>query len=167
MVPLPSVLGLALTGAGFVSLVILHGNAFYVGGAWMVFGLVSYFVYRRLVEGYSLTDRVTVPEQALRKQLPDVELASVLVPVFGEGLDDEIVGTAGRLADSDPLPGQSKPRLELFYVIDLPLDGAARGPDAARSHRPSREGPRPRARGRRGVPVGRGRLELREGAQRR
>ena len=102
MVPLPSVLGLVLTGAGFVSLVILHGGAFYVGGGWMLFGLVSYFIYRRVVEGYSLTDRVTVPEEALRKQLPDVELASVLVPVFGEGLDDEIVGTAGRLADSDP-----------------------------------------------------------------
>ena len=94
----------------------------------MVFGLVSYYIYRRVVEGYSLTDRVTVPEQALRKQLPDVELASVLVPVFGGPLDDEIVSTAGRLADSDPLPGESRPRLELFYVIDLPLTVPLEGP---------------------------------------
>jgi APA family basic amino acid/polyamine antiporter len=43
------------------------------------------------------------------------------VPVFGEGLDDEIVATAGRLADSDPLEGESRPRLELLYVIKLPL----------------------------------------------
>jgi APA family basic amino acid/polyamine antiporter len=87
----------------------------------MAFGLISYFVYRRLIQGLPLTTRVSVPEQALLKHPPDVELDSVLVPVFGEGLDDEIVSTAGRLADSDPLPGQSKPRLEFLYVIKLPL----------------------------------------------
>ena len=120
-VPLPSLLGLALTSIGLVSIVVLHGGALYVGGGWMVFGLVAYLIYRRGFEGISLTERVTVPEQALQKQIPDVELASVLVPVFGEGLDDEIVSTAGRLADSDPLHGQSKPRLELLYVVKLPL----------------------------------------------
>jgi APA family basic amino acid/polyamine antiporter len=104
-----------------VAIFSLHGGALYVGGGWMIVGLVGYFVYRRLVEGISVTDRVTVPEQALQKQVPDVELDSVLVPVFGEGLDDQIVSTAGRLADSDPLPGQSKPRLEFLYVIKLPL----------------------------------------------
>ena len=119
--PLPSLLGLALTGIGLVSIVALHGGAFWVGGGWMLFGLVAYFVYRRLIGGISLTARVTVPEQALQKQVPDVELESVLVPVFGKGLDDEIVSTACRLADSDPLPGQSKPRLEFLYVIKLPL----------------------------------------------
>lgn len=120
-IPLPAVAGLALAALGLVSIASLHGGALYVGGGWMVFGLVAYFVYRRVVEGISLTARVTVPEQALRKEIPDVELASVLVPVFGEGLDDEIVSTAGRLADSDPLPGQRKPRLEFLYVIKLPL----------------------------------------------
>ncbi len=120
-VPLPALAGLTLTAIGLLSIAGLHGGALFVGGGWMVFGLVAYFVYRRLVEGIPLTDRVTVPEQALQKQLPDVELASVLVPVFGEGLDDEIVSTAGRLADSDPLPGQRKPRLEFLYVLKLPL----------------------------------------------
>ncbi len=120
-VPVPALVGLLLTGIGLVSLVLLHGGALYVGGGWMLFGLVAYFVYRRLFEGISLTDRVSVPEQALQKQEFDVELESVLVPVFGAGLDDEIVSTAARLADSDPLPGQSRPRLELLYVIDLPL----------------------------------------------
>lgn len=120
-VPIPSILGLFLAGVGLVSIVALQGGAFFVGGSWMLFGLVAYFVYRRLVEGISLFDRVTVPEQALRKQIPDVELTSVLVPVFGKGLDDEIVSTAGRLADSDPLPGESRPRLEFLYVIKLPL----------------------------------------------
>lgn len=120
-VPLPAVAGVVLAGCGFVSIAALHGGALFVGGGWMLLGLVGYFVYRRVVEGLSLTDRVTVPERALQKQIPDVELASVLVPVFGEGLDDEIVSTAGRLADSDPPPGQRKPRLEFLYVIKLPL----------------------------------------------
>ena len=120
-VPLPAIVGLALTTLGMTSIVLLHGGALAVGGGWMLFGLVAYFVYRRVIEGIPLTERVTVPERALQKQLPDVELASVLVPIFGEGLDDEIVSTAGRLADSNPLPGQSRPRLELLYVIKLPL----------------------------------------------
>lgn len=120
-VPLVAVLGLALTMVGLISVGIVHGAALYAGVGWMLFGLVAYVVYRKGVEGISLTDRVEVPEQALHKQAPDVELASVLVPVFGEGLDDEIVSTAGRLAESDPLPGESKPRLDLLYVIELPL----------------------------------------------
>lgn len=120
-VPLTAVAGLTLTAVGLASIAIVHGAALYVGVGWMLFGLAAYFVYRRGVEGISLTGRVEVPEQALQKQIPDVELANVLVPVFGEGLDDEIVSTAGRLADSDPLPGESRPRLDLIYVIELPL----------------------------------------------
>jgi len=120
-VPLPAILGLFLASVALTSIVALHSGALYVGGGWMIFGLVSYFIYRRGVEGISLTDRVEVPEQALQKHAPDVELESVLVPVFGEGLDDEIVSTAGRLAESDPLSGEAKPRLELLYVIKLPL----------------------------------------------
>ncbi|HET6832022.1 MAG TPA: universal stress protein [Solirubrobacterales bacterium] len=127
-VPVPAVLGVLLAGAVFASIILLHGAALAVGGGWMVFGLVSYFVYRRLVEGLSLTARVSVPEQALLKRQPDVELDSVLVPVLGSKLDDDIVTTACRLAESHPLEGQSAPRLELFYVIDLPLTVPLEGP---------------------------------------
>jgi APA family basic amino acid/polyamine antiporter len=127
-VPVPAVLGLLLAGAVFVSIIFLHGAALAVGGGWMVFGLVAYFVYRRLFEGLPLTARVSVPEQALLKRQPDVELDSVLVPVLGSKLDDDIVTTACRLAESNPLEGQSAPRLELFYVIDLPLTVPLEGP---------------------------------------
>ncbi|MFN8112175.1 MAG: universal stress protein [Solirubrobacterales bacterium] len=128
-VPLPSLLGLLLTGAGFISIVVLHGSALWVGGAWMAFGLISYFVYRRLVHGLPLTTRVSVPEQALLKHPPDVELESVLVPITGTGkLEDDIVQTACRLAESNPLEGQRNPRLELLYVIDLPLTVPLEGP---------------------------------------
>ena len=128
-VPLPALFGLLLTGTGFASLIVLHGQALLVGGAWMVFGLVSYFVYRRVVQNLPLTKRVSVPEQALLKHRPDVELDSVLVPVLGTGkLDDDIVSTACRLAESDPLENQSRPRLEMLYVIDLPLTVPLDGP---------------------------------------
>jgi basic amino acid/polyamine antiporter, APA family len=128
-VPLPAVIGLLLTGAGFVSLVVLHGTALWVGGGWMLFGLVSYFVYRRVVQNLPLTKRVSVPEQALLKHEPDVELDSILVPVLGTGkLEDDIVSTACRLAESNPLEGQSRPRLEMLYVIDLPLTVPLEGP---------------------------------------
>jgi APA family basic amino acid/polyamine antiporter len=119
--PLPAVLGAFLAGAGVLSVTALHGGALFVGGGWMLFGLISYFVYRGVIEGIPLTAQVSVPEEALFKEQPDVEVASILVPVFGEGLDDEIVGTAGRLADSGPAPDGRRPRMELLYVMPLPL----------------------------------------------
>ncbi len=128
-VPIPAVVGFLLSAAGFVSVLALHGTALWVGGAWMAFGLVSYFVYRRVVHGLPMSTRVSVPEQALLKHEPDVELDSVLVPVLGKGkLDDHIVQTACRLAESNPLEGQNNPRLEFLYVIDLPLTVPLDGP---------------------------------------
>jgi APA family basic amino acid/polyamine antiporter len=43
------------------------------------------------------------------------------VPVFGSALDDDIVGTAGRLADAAEAPGDRAPRLDVIYVMALPL----------------------------------------------
>ena len=41
--------------------------------------------------------------------------------VFGTKLDDEIVGTAGRLADAATGPGEPVPQLRIVYVIEVPL----------------------------------------------
>jgi len=92
-----------------------------VGGGWMLFGLVAYVVYRRFVEGTSLTKRVSVPEEALRKEVREAEYGDILVPVFGTELDDDIVSTAGRLADAADQPGEQRPRLEVIYVLEQPL----------------------------------------------
>ena len=51
----------------FVSVLVYHDTARWVGGGWMVFGLVSYVVYRKGVEGTTLTKRVEVPAEALTK----------------------------------------------------------------------------------------------------
>ena len=87
----------------------------------MLFGLVAYVVYRRFVEGTSLTKRVSVPEEALRKEVREAEYGDILVPVFGTELDDDIVSTAGRLADAADQPGEQRPRLEVIYVLEQPL----------------------------------------------
>ena len=67
----------------------------------MAFGLIFYVVYRKVFEGTTLTKRVSVPERALTKQVPEVEFRNILVPVFGTKLDDDIVATAGRLAAAE------------------------------------------------------------------
>ncbi|MGH2993266.1 MAG: amino acid permease [Solirubrobacterales bacterium] len=121
--PLPAMIAAAITLLAWASVIAFHGGALYLGGGWMVVGLVGYVVYRRVFEGTSLTRRVTVPAAALAKPEPDVEYASILVPIFGTELDDDIVGTAGRLAaaaEPDSTDGVGS-RLDVIYVLDLPL----------------------------------------------
>ena len=109
----------------------------------MVFGLVSYVVYRKVFEGTTLTKRVSVPEQALTKQVPEVEFGNILVPVFGTKLDDDIVGTAGRLAAADA--GDAEGRQRLAPRRRLRDRGAA---DRCRSTRRCRRSARSRRGGR-------------------
>ncbi len=90
----------------------------------MAFGLLFYVVYRKGFEGTTLTRRVSVTEQALTKQVPELAYRSILVPIFGTKLDDDIVSTAGRLAaagqeEKDGAGGDAK--LDLVYVIEVPL----------------------------------------------
>ena len=82
--------------AAWVSVIVLHEGARYVGGAWMLGGIVLYVVYRR-GQDKSLRKRFTIPAKALQ-EAPEAEFGSILVPVFGDPIDDDIMGTAGRLA---------------------------------------------------------------------
>ncbi len=122
--PLPAILAAILSGLAFISVLVYHDIARLVGGGWMVFGLLFYVVYRKGFEGTTLTKRVSVTEQALTKQVPEVEFRNILVPVFGTRFDDDIVATAGRLAaaeleQSDGSDEES--RLDVVYVIEVPL----------------------------------------------
>jgi APA family basic amino acid/polyamine antiporter len=120
-IPVPSLLAAGLTIAAWLSVVLYHDEARYIGGAWMVFGLVAYVVYRVGVEKTSLTKRVHVPAEALVKNVRAASYGGILVPVFGTPLDDDIVSTAGRLAASATQPGETPPHLEVVYVLELPL----------------------------------------------
>jgi APA family basic amino acid/polyamine antiporter len=121
--PLPAMVAAVITILAWGSVIAFHDGALYLGGGWMVFGLVGYVIYRRVVEGTSLTKRVMVPAEALMKEPPEVEYGSILVPIFGTELDDDIVGTAGRLAaaaEPDSPDGRGS-RLDVIYVMALPL----------------------------------------------
>jgi APA family basic amino acid/polyamine antiporter len=130
---LPALLGAIGSVAAWVSLVIFHEGARYVGIAWMAFGIGLYLVYR-ISESKPVLRRVVVPEAALRREPDRAVYGSILVPILGTSLDDDIVQTAGRLAsdeqaDEDEGQGATIEALWIFEVpMSLPID--ARLPDA-------------------------------------
>jgi basic amino acid/polyamine antiporter, APA family len=117
-IPLPAALGAAFAIAAWISVVALHESARLIGGAWMVFGVVLYVIYRR-GQGKSLTRRFTIPAEALQ-ETSQAEYGSILVPVLGTPLDDDIVGTAGRLAAAEDEEGDGAV-LEALYVFEIPM----------------------------------------------
>jgi basic amino acid/polyamine antiporter, APA family len=119
--PLPAIVGAVLMFLLWIIVIVFRAKARWVGGGWMLVGVIAYVIYRRYVEGTPLTKRVSVPEAALRKDVGEAEYGSILVPIFGTELDDDIVSTAGRLADAADEPGETPPKLEVIYVLDLPL----------------------------------------------
>ena len=130
-IPLPAAFGVLIGTGAWVSVLALHEGARYLGGAWMLFGVVLYVIYRRQ-QDKPLRRRFTIPAEALRERERDEsEYGSILVPVFGEELDDDIVGTAGRLAAEQADEDEGGAVLEALYVfrmpMSLPLD--ARVPD--------------------------------------
>jgi basic amino acid/polyamine antiporter, APA family len=119
-VPLPALLGALLSAVGWASVVVLHQGARLAGGVWMIVGVGLYVVYRR-TQGKELTRRFTIPEEALRERGTEAEYGSILVPVFGDRIDDDIVGTAGRLAADHADEGEGGAVLEALYVFEIPM----------------------------------------------
>ena len=119
--PIPAVAGAVLSIAAWIGTFLYHDDARLFGSAWMAFGLLLYVVYRSR-EGLSLTRMVEVPAERMSVE-PELEYARILVPVFGEELDDDIVSTAGQLA-SDPQSGGATIEAVFVNVIpmSLPLD---------------------------------------------
>ncbi|SEH14075.1 basic amino acid/polyamine antiporter, APA family [Thermoleophilum album] len=118
-VPLPAVFGALAGAAGWVSVIILHAGARWLGLAWMLFGLALYVGYRRTT-GKQLTRRFRVPEAVLREP-QEREYRSILVPVTGDPIDVEIVSTAGRLAAEEGDEAEGPPMLEVIYPLEMPL----------------------------------------------
>jgi APA family basic amino acid/polyamine antiporter len=120
--PLPAVLGATMGGVGFVSLLVYHAGARYVGIVWMAVGVALYVAYRRR-NGLPVFRRVVLSEQALRSEPVRAEYGSILVPIFGTPLDDDIVQTAGRLAaaeHADAAEGEGA-TIEAVWVFEVPL----------------------------------------------
>jgi basic amino acid/polyamine antiporter, APA family len=121
--PLPAVVGAVLSFAVWVGLVITHEGARWVGFGWLVGGLALYLIYRTS-EGKSILRRVTVPEAALRRERREVEYGSILVPLTGTPLDDDIVQTAGRLAaeeDAESFEEDKGATIEALWIFEVPM----------------------------------------------
>ena len=117
-VPLPALVGAVASFAAWVSVLVLHRGALLVGALWMLVGIASYAIYRRSHDE-SLTERYTVPPQVLQ-DAPRVEYGSILVPLLGGALDDDIVGTAGRLAAEEGDAGEAA-TIEALYLLQMPM----------------------------------------------
>jgi APA family basic amino acid/polyamine antiporter len=132
--PLLALLGALGSLAGLVAVIVVHEPARYVGLGWMLGGIVLYVVYRRADES-SLLERVTVSPQVLRAEHEhERAYGSILVPLLGTRLDDDIVQTAALLAAGEPtddaeLEGSTIEAVWIFEMpMSLPLD--ARLPEA-------------------------------------
>jgi basic amino acid/polyamine antiporter, APA family len=122
-VPLPAAAGAVLSAAAWVGLVITHGASRWVGTGWLVGGVILYVAYRTS-EGKSILRRVTVPEAALRRERREAEYGSILVPLTGSPLDDDIVQTAGRLAAEEDFEAFEKDKgatIEALWVFEVPM----------------------------------------------
>lgn len=132
--PLPAVVGAVASGLAWLSVVILHAGARYIGIGWMAFGLLLYVIYRTS-EDKPLLKRVTIPQAALQqRERVEAEYGSILVPLMGTPLDDDIVQTAGRLASEDVVDEAEEggATIEALWVFEVPmaLPIDARLPDA-------------------------------------
>jgi len=119
--PLPAVLGATMAAVGLASLLAFHEAARIVGIVWMGIGVTLYVQYRRR-GGMPVFKRVIVSEKALRSEPVRAEYGSILVPILGTPLDDDIVLTAGRLsAGEDPDDPSGGATIEAIWVFEVPL----------------------------------------------
>ncbi len=121
--PLPAVFGAIASAAGWVAVMVVHEPARYVGLGWIAFGLAMYVIYRRADET-SLFKRVTVSPQVLRSEYHrERDYGSVLVPLFGTPLDDDIVQTAALLVSGEPTDEAAidTATIEAIWIFVLPM----------------------------------------------
>ena len=121
-VPLPAALGALLSAGALVAVLAVHEGARIVGPLWMAAGIALYVIYRRANEK-PVFKRVTIPERALtRTTKPAAEYGSILVPVLGTPLDDDIMQTAGRLSAAErPDDGEGGAVIEALWVFEVPM----------------------------------------------
>jgi basic amino acid/polyamine antiporter, APA family len=120
--PVTAAVGGLMSAAAFIAVVTLHDSARWAGIGWMVFGIALYVAYR-LAEGKPILKRVTIPERALtRRGRTKAEYGSILVPVLGTPLDDDIMQTAGRLSmEENADEGEGGAVIEAVWVFEVPM----------------------------------------------
>jgi len=122
-IPIPAVLGAIGSLAAWSVIVVFDPNARIVGITWLLFGLVLYLSYRTY-DGAPILKRVSVPEKALMEEPKKSEFGSILVPLTGTPLDDDIIQTAGRLAAENEGDDKGKNELstiEVIWIFEIPI----------------------------------------------
>lgn len=122
-IPVPAVIGALGSFAAWIVIIVIEPNARVVGILWLVFGLVLYITYRVYDEAPVLK-RVYVPERALMEDPKESQFGSILVPLTGTPLDDDIVQTAGRLAADSAAEeegGDVTSTIEVIWVFEIPI----------------------------------------------
>jgi APA family basic amino acid/polyamine antiporter len=115
-VPIPSVVGAALTFTVWIVAMATHPGARYAGPAWLLIGLVVFVAVRR-AHGEGLTERVVATGE---HQIPDVpHFRRILVPMKLGIIGEEMLATAIKLA------GEERAAVvEALHVVRVPLDRA-------------------------------------------
>ena len=148
-----------VSAAGWVAVMVVHEPARYVGLGWMVGG-------HRAVRGLPprrrdarCCERVTVSPQVLRAEPPrERDYGSILVPLFGTDLDEDIVQTAALLVSGEQTDEAAIDAATIEARVDL------RDPDVAAARRaPARGADQARAPGARAGEGGGGGVHGRAG----
>jgi APA family basic amino acid/polyamine antiporter len=111
-IPLTAVFGGIGTFATWVSLVVLHTDARYVGFSWLALGLVGYAVYRRR-NGLDLVTSYKIEHPARPHDFEELAYVSALVPIFGTDVNGDAMRAAAKLAGEQAT-------VEALYVIQVP-----------------------------------------------
>ena len=127
-VPLPAAFGALVSAAGWIAVMVVHEPARYVGWGWMLGGVLLYVIYRRADEA-PLLRRVTVAPEVLRPEPPrERDYGSILVPLSGTSLDEDIVQTAallvaGEQTDEAAIDTATIEAVWIFVIpMSLPID---------------------------------------------
>ncbi len=112
VIPVSAVLGGIGTLAAWISVMVLHVDARYVGTGWMVFGLAGYVVYRRR-EGFDLTSHHRIPHRERPAFFIELDYRSAVVPIFGTDVDASSLRAAAKLVGERAM-------VEAVYVLRVP-----------------------------------------------
>ncbi len=119
VVPLPAIVGAALTFAVWILALATHPGARYAGPVWLAIGIVIFVAVRR-AHGEGLTQRVIAPDTVHFDDVP--RFHRILVPMKLGVIGEEMVATAVKLA------AEHGAKVEAVHVVLVPLSKAIDAP---------------------------------------
>jgi APA family basic amino acid/polyamine antiporter len=113
--PLFAVLGAIGTGLAWVSVVVQKPDTRYLGLAWLAFGFLTYWFYRRRVLHIPMSETVRAPAVILGPSLI-VEYRTIVVPIVRTAESEEALVAAARLA------AERRATIAIVRVIEVPFE---------------------------------------------